>query len=385
MRYFATYLIYLAVIARAIGWNEDTAPIPAVLWVLLAAYGVVLVSERSLTQRFPRYPRFYTLVQSVLAIIMLYRAPTLDFITMLFMPLSFQVVRFFPGRTGFIWIGAFSLAMMGTFLFGMEWQAGVTMVLAGGGANVLMGGFAHLISRTEHRRQENQRLFGDLQGAYRQLKDSAAQAEALAAAEERHRLVRELHDSLTQTLFSMNLAVQAAQLSAQETPNRVPNRVDEHLTRLQVLSRSAAGEVQALTGQVPLRQPAQAGLEAALRRLAEERLAQDGLQVSVEATGNRELPEATQAALYRIVQEALNNVTRHAGVRQARVRVCLESPVASLEVVDEGCGFNLASARDTNGFGLTGMTERASEIGWELEIESRPGQGTHLRVTERAA
>ncbi len=153
MRYFATYLIYIAVIARAIGWNQDTAPIPTPIWILLAIFGIILISERALTRRFPWYPRLYTLVQSALVISMLYSAPTIDFLTMLFFPLSFQAVQFFHGRCGFAWIGVFTLAMMGMFFFGMEWQAGVTMMLAGGGANVLMGSFAHLIARTEQRRQ----------------------------------------------------------------------------------------------------------------------------------------------------------------------------------------------------------------------------------------
>ena len=205
---------------------------------------------------------------------MLYRAPTLDFLTMLFFPLSFQAVQFFHDRIGFAWIGGFSLAMAGMVAF---WDGMGSRVNHGAEpaarANVLMGSFAHLITRTEHRRQENQRLFSDLQEAYRQLKDSAAQAEALAAATERHRLVRELHDSLTQTLFSMNLAVQSAQLSFTEGPLQA----EEHLTRLQTLARSAASEVQALTGQAPQRLLAQGGLAAALQHLAEERLAQDGL------------------------------------------------------------------------------------------------------------
>ena len=98
MRYLATYLIYTAVIARAIGWSQDTAPIPTVIWVLLAIFGVNLFSERTLTRRFPRYPRMYIFIQSAIAIAMLYSAPTLDFLTMLFMPLSFQAVCFFPGR-----------------------------------------------------------------------------------------------------------------------------------------------------------------------------------------------------------------------------------------------------------------------------------------------
>jgi len=381
MRYFVTYLVYVAVLARAAGWSQDSFPIPVPIWILLGVFGLLLFSEWAITRRYSWYPRIYTLVQSVLVITMLYIAPTLDILTMLFLPLSFQAVQFYPGRIGFVWIGVFSLAMLGLFFVGAEAEAGVAMILNSTGSNVLMGSFASLMMRTEQRRKENQRLFANLQTAYRQLKDSAAQTEALAAAEERHRLVRELHDSLTQTLFSMNLAVQATQLSI----DGAPEQVDGHLIRLQSLTRSAASEVQALTGQTPLRHPTQAGLDAALRQLAEERLAQDGLQVTVEVTGQRELPETTQATLYRIVQEALNNITRHAGVGAAVVRLCLEGPRACLEIEDAGCGFDVPGSQQHAGFGLTGMASRAAEIGWEFEIQSQPGQGTCIRVEEKAA
>jgi len=380
MDYFVTYLIYIAVIARAIGWNQETAPIPTSIWILLGIFGLILVSQRALTQRFPLYPRWYTLIQSVLTIIMLYRDPTLDFLSLLFLPLSFQAVQFFHDRIGFAWIGGFSLTLVGRLFLGLEWEAGLTNVLAGSAANVMMGSFAHLIARTEQRRQENQRLLGNLQEAYNKLKDSAAQSEALAAATERHRLVRELHDSLTQTLFSMNLAVQSAQLSMEEIPP-IP---EEHLIRLQTLARSAASEVQALTGQSSMRSIAHGGLAEAIHKLAEERLINDRLQVTIEVTGERSLPERVEANLYRIVQEALNNITRHAEVRQALVRLRLASPYASLEIDDEGCGFDLAGAKQANGFGLAGMAERASEIGWGLEITSHPGLGTHIHVEEKA-
>lgn len=378
MRYFATYLIYIAVIARAIGWNQETSPIPNTIWILLAIFGVILFSQQALTNRFPLYPRLYTLVQSVLVILMLYLAPTLDFLAMLLLPLCFQAVQFFRAPVGFVWIGGLILSMSVILFFGLEWQAALTSILSGTGAGLLMGSFAYLITRTEERRQQNQRMFGDLQNAYRQLKDSAAQSEALAAANERHHLVRELHDSLTQTLFSMNLAVQSAQLSLSADPLQT----EEHLIRLQTLSRNAAGEVQTLLGQAPHRSLAQGGLVVAIRQLAEERLAQDGLQVNVEISGERSLSADVEANLYRITQEALNNVTRHAGVRQALVRLCLERPIASLEVRDNGCGFNLANGKHTNGYGLAGMAERAEEIGWELVIESSPDQGTHILVKE---
>jgi signal transduction histidine kinase len=380
MQYFAIYLVYIAVLARAIGLNYETAPIPTVIWILLAIFGIVLFSERVLTGRFPRYPRLYAVIQSILVITMLYLAPTLDFLPMLFFPLSFQVVWFFHDLVGFIWIGVFSLAMMGMILTGLEWQAGLSMVLANTGANVLMGSFAHLISRTEQRQQENQRLFGELQEAYHQLKDFTAQAEALAAATERHQLVRELHDSLTQTLFSMNLAVQSAQLSVEDDPQQA----NEHLLRLQTLARNAASEVQALTGQNSIHTVTKGGLSAAIQRLADERMAQDGLNVSVEVTGKRTLSLSTEENLYRIAQEALNNIARHAQTKQAQVRLCLESPHAYLDIIDNGCGFDMEAIMNTRGFGLAGMTERAAEIGWEMSIESYPGKGTHIHVEEKS-
>jgi signal transduction histidine kinase len=92
-----------------------------------------------------------------------------------------------------------------------------------------------------------------------------------------------------------------------------------------------------------------------------------------------------EAALYRIAQEALNNITRHAGVRQAVVRLHLEDPAASLEIEDAGCGFELEGQKQSRGYGLAGMAERAAEIGWELQIRSHPGQGTCIRVEEKTA
>jgi signal transduction histidine kinase len=380
MREFTSYLIYLAVIARAIGWNQETAPVLPLTWILLGLFGGILILQHALSRRDMLPLRWFTLILSGLTIVILYTDPTLDFLSLLFFPLSFQAVQFFNDRIGFAIIGGFSLALVGRLFLGLEWEAGLTNVLATTAVNVMMGSFAHLITQTSQRQRENQRLLGALQAAYRQLKDSAEQSEKLAAATERHRLVRELHDSLTQTLFSMNLAVQSAQLSIDDDPIQV----DGHLSRLQTLAHNAGTEVQALTGQASPRPPTQAGLAAALQKLIEERLLQDGLQVNFEVTGERSLPEMVQANLYRVAQEALNNITRHAGVRQALVRLCLDKPLGSLEIIDEGCGFDTSATMQAHRFGLDGMAERANEIGWELEIKSSPGVGTQVRVLEKA-
>ena len=167
MRYFLAYLIYIAVIARGIGWNYETAPISPTVWILLVIFGVFLFSERAVARHFSFYPRLYILVQSVLAITMLYLSPTLDFLGLLLLPLCFQSVQFFHAPFGFIWIGVLILSLSGMMIIGPEWEAGLTTIISSVGAGFLMGSFAYLTTRTEQRRQDNQHLFGDLQQAYR--------------------------------------------------------------------------------------------------------------------------------------------------------------------------------------------------------------------------
>jgi len=383
MSFFARYLIFAAVVARAIGWTQDSPPFSTAIWWLLAIYGVVMVSEPPLTRRWRSFPKIYLLVQTSLVFAMLYRAPILDFLPMLYLSLSYQAVQFFGLRIGLAWIGLYSLSTAAMLLAGLAWRPWIFMLLTNTGTNLFIGTLAYLMQRTERVRQENQRLFGELQQAYNRLKDQAAQAEALASAEERHRLVRELHDSLTQTLFSMNLAVQAAQLAAGQDPSQAA----PHLRRLQSLSRSAAGEVRALTGTVTKPVSLDEGLPGALRRLASERQAQDGLQITLEIAGEEApwLPENVTNHLYHITQEALNNVAKHAGVQQAVVRLDLLNCPPFLEIQDRGRGFSLPEMTGSGGFGLGELAERAREMDWELVIDAVPGQGTRIRVQEKVA
>ena len=108
--------------------------------------------------------------------------------------------------------------------------------------------------------------------------------------------------------------------------------------------------------------------------------------MTLEVVGDRKLPEPVAAGLYLIAQEALTNVTKHAGVNEATVRLRLVEGAASLEVEDHGRGFPpQAGAGERGHLGLAGMAERARELGWRLTIESQPGRGTRIRVAEDAA
>jgi signal transduction histidine kinase len=177
----------------------------------------------------------------------------------------------------------------------------------------------------------------------------------------------------------MNLTVQSARLLLEREPGRAAGQLE----RLEELAASAMREIQALISQLRPESVAEAGLPVALRQLAAERLERDGLEVTVEVSGERGPPEAVVAGLYRIAQEALTNVAKHAGTEQATVRLNLPPGALFLEIEDHGLGFDpqlALSQRDH--LGLAGMAERARELGWKLSIDSQPGHGTRVRVEE---
>jgi signal transduction histidine kinase len=143
------------------------------------------------------------------------------------------------------------------------------------------------------------------------------------------------------------------------------------------------GEIQTLVSQLRPISMTEEGLPAALRRLAAERLERDGLDVSVEVSGERVLLDSEAIGLYCIAQEALTNVAKHAGTGQAALRLNLAPGGSFLEIKDGGLGFDPQSVSSQHGhLGLAGMAERARELGWSLSIESQLGRGTRVRVEE---
>ena len=379
IRYLGVYLIYLSTLVRLVT-IYDGRPERGLVALLLAAYGLLLVMGPWVTRRQGWRRWAYLLLQSGLVISLQRIPPGLELISALFVPLALQAALFFSPRTGFAWITAFTLAIAGPVMAEWDWALpGLAMVLLYVAAFFLMGHFAYLIRRAEAARRENQRLIDDLQVAHRQLQDYAAQMEEFAAAQERSRLARELHDSATQTIFSMNLTVETAHMLLP----REPGRVAEQLDRLQELTQRAVGEIQVLVNQLRPRTVSAEGLPAALQRLVAEREARDGLRIRLEMAGEKELPEPVVAGLCRIVQEALNNVVKHARTREVAVRLNLAGAKACLEVEDHGVGFDPgAVARKSGHLGLWGMAERARELGWDLTYDARPGRGTRIRAEE---
>jgi signal transduction histidine kinase len=220
-------------------------------------------------------------------------------------------------------------------------------------------------------------LLTQLQAAHRDLQDYAAQVEALTAAEERNRLARELHDSVTQTIFSLTLTAQAARMLLDQDVVRAAAQLD----RVQELARDALTEMRSLIQQLRPKTVAELGLVPALHRHIAERHKRDGLNVMLGVDAETRLPIDVEEALFRVVQEALNNVVKHAGTDQAEVSLRFEGKTVSVTVADHGVGFDPMGIRsEISHLGLTGMHERVKALGGRLDITSQPGAGTCIQV-----
>ena len=223
-----------------------------------------------------------------------------------------------------------------------------------------------------------------------------AVAGELAANEERNRLARELHDSVTQLLFSVTLIAQSLGAAWRRDPAEGERRVE----RLLQLSQTALAEMRALLSELrfaggaaenaaaPVARAADSlrrhGLVGALRRHVRE-LAADGLSVRLHSRGYVPLPVEQEFELFRIAQEALHNVSKHAAARAVDVRVASTADGTLLRVRDDGSGFDQRQlvpgvGRGSGGHGLRTMRERAESLGGRFAVVSIPGKGTTVEI-----
>jgi signal transduction histidine kinase len=203
-------------------------------------------------------------------------------------------------------------------------------------------------------------------------------AQEAAVLEERSRLARDLHDSISQQLFSMTLTAQAARVQLEKNPTRTATQLE----RLQETAAAALAEMRALIFQ--LRPPglSEQGLIAALQQHVAALSRREGLTMNLVVNGEERYTRGVEQAIFRIVQEALNNVVKHAGACSVTVSLDICSDQITLRVVDDGAGFDLGVIEPTSGrhLGLISMRERAAELGGQLELHSEPGKGTEVVV-----
>jgi len=203
------------------------------------------------------------------------------------------------------------------------------------------------------------------------------QAQQLAVIEERNRLARDLHDSVMQALYGVTLYAEAA---ARQLEVGQSTLACDHLRDIRDTTEEALREMRLLIFELRPSVLRRDGLALALRARLESVEERVGIKTRLDLACHERLPADTEEGLYRVALQALNNALKHANADRVDVRLALENGLVLLEVADDGIGFDLERAREGGGFGLRGMEERAMRLGGKFAIESRPGEGTRIRV-----
>ena len=202
--------------------------------------------------------------------------------------------------------------------------------------------------------------------------------QSLAVAEERNRLARELHDSVTQSLYSLTLFA--------ETGRRLAGSGDlegakDYLGRLGETSQQVLKEMRLLVYQLRPVALEREGLVGALRQRLDAVERRAGVDVRLVFDEAVELPTGVEQELYRVAQEALNNTLKHAAASAVTVGIAGGDGLAELTVEDNGKGFEIDAVGDSAGTGLANMRERVENLGGSLSILSSPGRGTKVSAT----
>ncbi len=216
----------------------------------------------------------------------------------------------------------------------------------------------------------------------RTVERAALLSRVLSAQEgERERIARDLHDSTGQSLAAVLLSLE---LLEDELPEALTS-VRQRLERSRTLAASTLSELRALIAGLRPALLDDLGLAPALRAYAAQRLEEQGTVVDVSVSLPHRLPPTVEIALFRIVQEALNNVAKHAQARHVAVQLTETDGGVMATIVDDGLGFDTdrvrADARHGEHVGLLGMRERAELLGGQLTISASAGKGTTVRVT----
>ena len=200
------------------------------------------------------------------------------------------------------------------------------------------------------------------------------QSEETATLAERTRLARELHDSVTQSLYSVTLFAEAAasQLAAGDSLT-----AQEHLVDLRNTAQEALREMRLLIFELRPLALEKNGLCAALQERLEAVEGRGGMKSEFHLEGEEHLPLEVQQELYHIAQEGLNNVLKHAHANRVQVEIRISDEAVNMTITDDGVGFNPTQVRP-GGMGLESMRARASQMGGRLTLESKPGMGTKL-------
>jgi len=302
-----------------------------------------------------------------------------DFWALMILPLVVQAMNNFKPRIGYIFTGIFIAIMPYFLLSSLGLEKGLPLMFIYGSTYFLLAAFIVIVRESIAARDESQKQKAELQLAHQQLQDYTERAEELAVLQERNRLARELHDSVTQSLHSATLLAEAGQRQANSGDIE---KAREYLLRLGEISQQALREMRLLVYELRPLALSGVGLIGALQHRLDAVERRSGVEINFSTEDEIEIPEDIEEELYRIAMEALNNALKHANPTSITVTLQKvekrEVPCIELAIIDDGLGFDPGKKDSEEGFGLVSMRERIEKLGGELDIISAPGEGTQV-------
>ncbi len=204
-----------------------------------------------------------------------------------------------------------------------------------------------------------------------------ATAQQMATVEERSRVARELHDSVTQSLYAIVLHADTALLAL--GAGKI-DKSEDQMHQLKSIARTAMSEVRLLIYELRPASVEELGLAEALHQRLQSVEMRSGLTVDFHCALEQEMPPAVQDVLFRTILEGLNNILKHAQASRVVLHISARDNTCRVVLSDDGVGFDVAMSSRYGGYGLTAMAERLGTVGGTLVIQSQPGAGSTLEI-----
>ncbi len=265
-------------------------------------------------------------------------------------------------NTGIVWIYEPARGALSSGLFAVMTQVFAFLV-----AGLFMGVMVEWLRKQQR----------SLEEANDKLTNYAQTLEDLAVTKERSRIAQELHDTLSHTLSGLSVQLETMKAYWDVDPGTARKRLDKSLIAI----RSGLEETRRILAALRAKPLEDAGLVPAVQQMAEDAAGHAGVELDFGVTDKiPTLSPAEEQCLFRVAQEAITNVVKHAKARKLTVRLDSIDNKIILMIQDDGVGFDAGNVNGDRHFGLTGMKERAAFVKGTLDIDSQPGSGTRLRL-----
>lgn len=369
----ATIVSYLMIVAVSLlGITEypekrsQSIPILAIFFLLLIVQPLLPPNRKTLSV-------IYISVQVLLVVALYSIIPQADYWAILLIPTIIYAMRVFSLEVGLLWVVIFIIIV--GFIIIDRHGFGVALVYST--AYLFFASYAYLMEKTEKAQAESQQLLLELQESNQKLTELASNAEELAIIKERNRLARELHDSVTQSLYSLTLLSAGWRRLAAKGEL---DSVEDSFSEIEDVAQQALKEMRLLIYELRPLALENERLQGALHHRLSAVEKRAGVEARLVMDNVLDLAPEVEEALYAIAIEALNNALKHASATIVTVKLHSSDSLLRMEVIDNGCGFDPLKAEKSRGMGLKSLRERVEHMNGKLEIISSPGAGTDVCV-----